>query len=346
MTDYEPDIIIVRAVENTKHTKYCEVSTNLTSYITAYRTYHKAFKDKHPDVNKYEQAFIEARTSLANEFRNLRSNFLWQRIEKNLNNLPEEQNDFMSESAVSQILSDDGFSEIFKNVIDNKIKSILNNHNNDTLDVKLHVIMDDETDPDCVSFTIKDFGSGFPTNILELTSKEKRKEYCSQPRHSEKAQDEISPYLGGRGLGLRQLIAKMDGTGKDYVMPEKSNLRFENDIDEDNQTILGAMITLTTSKKPLLLHSQAITSGVCTLSLNSDSSDFSDHLMDSDSDDDFQLTLPSQSELLAKKCIAFKSALNTSYAINSADESDTTSIEANSSDESDNEDLFRHRTPR
>ena len=303
-----------------------EISIDLGFYVNAYREYieSKANNMAPELIQFYEGIYKKLRMQLAAKFSDFGSIELWQTVYTKItdnNNLTDiNQYDATKHSAANEIMSDNGFSEIFKNVIDKKIDAILNapSSNNNAV-AKLRVTLDDQTNPECVSFVFKDEGKGFPPHILNLDSKDSREEYLFT-RGSQKSDlnNKVTPYLGGRGMGLRQLIAKIDtggnlepnGTISDfYSPPEQANIVFKNHTDSDG-SVKGTLLTITTAKKPLELLERR------------DSS----YTEQTDEEEDDWFILPSESLSRGK--------------------SSPTSINTNFSDSTDSDDTENENTPR
>lgn len=257
-----------------------EVQIDLSNYIRTYISYASELKAGGPDAKFTQVAkrlFDIVRNDLASNFSEFST--LWSDVFDTItqnNHLKkiqyptkaqEEQllrNEAIEQSAIFEVMQD-GFGEIVKNVVDEMISKHLNSHqlgSNTNIVAKLRVSIDDYTNPDCVSVTFKDNGRGFNQNMLRLNDRQERLDYISS-RGSPKtlSASETQLHLGGRGLGLRQIIAKIDEGGhlepngqisRVYYPPMKANFSFSNHKDKSGQ-VQGAVITITTEKKPLEL---------------------------------------------------------------------------------------------
>lgn len=209
-------------------------------------------------LNAYDEADNNGKICLKKDFKkklHLEISTIWHDIYETLeNSLQKKLDPEINNSVANSILKDDGFYELVKNVLDKNIERIIHNKDSSFI-ATLHISICDQSD--VVSFIFKDFGKPFSEKFINMNSKELRADYVLEKKSHEKS----NKCLGGNGLGLRQLMVKLDegsclepGGKKNhrYLPPEKANILFENHNETNDGIQGGSIITIITSKKPLM----------------------------------------------------------------------------------------------
>jgi len=160
------------------------------------------------------------------------------------------------------------FVELLKNSIDALLAPHMNTHTHtNSGDDILHLTLNIENDdPNEITLTLTDNATGFPSEFLGKIATKITREHTDyyQTRGSHKYGGKDNLLIGGAGKGLRMLAALVDHGEKitgpmdreAYCnIPQKSNLVFSNKTQPEH----GAVISITTSKAPLILHAQPAT---------------------------------------------------------------------------------------
>lgn len=173
-------------------------------------------------------------------------------------NLEQPQKNIIAQSPAARIM-DKSFIEILKNSIDEAITMHYDSNFSIKPMIQLSLNIDHTSHPDCVSIQIIDSGRGFPESFLsQVRTQQARATYANTSRISNKLKRDNRPYLlGGKGRGLRILIADEDGdtlghSGQRthrFIKPEISLVEFANALDDQGNN-QGAQITVTTSIAP------------------------------------------------------------------------------------------------
>lgn len=246
-----------------------ELSVELAPYIQAYKNY------KHiVDMQKGSKSVSEEQLACKIKYEHLRTGLFdgltaltggcWEDV-FDLAMPPEKMT--MKNSVAYQVL-EDSFVEILNNTVDETIAKHMESSRSirplNTLKAILTVSIDDTTHRDNISITCVDNGRGYKKDFLEkVDSAEGKKQYADEKSGSNKRSSNarsISPdidiFTGGRGLGLRMLIRKVDEgapseSARRYIenvqRPKTADIVFNNKLDSTGRAI-GAEITITTSK--------------------------------------------------------------------------------------------------
>ena len=270
-----------------------EISLELAPYIMAYKNYKNVLNAQGGPQHSMKEAVYKAtyedlRLRLLNDLSPFAGGNLddvfdlamdTQRLTR-LRSLSSNINDrinaheALKNSAVYEALAD-SFGEILTNAVDETLEKFLKSSERmnpvDTLRATLLVDIDDHTNPDQLTISCfhKD-GRGFKATFLDdVSTLEKRKDYIatfSSNKLSEaKLHGDIPLFIGGRGQGLRMLMRKIDeGTfsgpdrkyAKSFNKAAVSSIEFNNKVDSSGN-IEGAMISITSSKKPVAIEERS-----------------------------------------------------------------------------------------
>ena len=179
-------------------------------------------------------------------------------------------NESMKKSAAYEAL-DDSFVEILSNAVDETIAKHLASSKAmkpiSSLKATLLVTIDDHSNPDNLTIScLHKKGRGFKKDFLQQVSTiEERKAYISKVSSNKlseaKLLADIPLFIGGRGQGLRMLMRKLDeGTYSESDRKHAtklnkapvSSIEFSNKMDMLGKKE-GALITITTSKLPVVI---------------------------------------------------------------------------------------------
>ena len=152
---------------------------------------------------------------------------------------------------------ENSFVELLKNSID----VVLQAHVNcpvipPVLNATMCVYVD-ESDPKNVSVRCVDNGPGFPQDFLNKMSTTDARKAHNHVVSSNKATEagarvDIPLYFGGRGKGLSMLIGKIDVGDQTMVKAAFADIKLTNQINDSSGKIEGAVITIVTSKEPVI----------------------------------------------------------------------------------------------
>lgn len=241
---------------------------DMRSYLQAYRDYIFASEQEKKEAKRHYDESYAAVVSLVS---GLRGDLWWEDVLDQFRKV----SGFLEssfEGSPADIYMADSFVEIIKNTIDEAIMSALDSESNAAFDgvIELKVVIDTQTHPHEVVLTISDNGRGFKQDFLDKIStpsgldayinkqvlRSSDKIAHLPDRHREGTSAEVIRLFGGRGLGLRILMAWVERAsaierGREvqrYIKPDVSQIRLSNHPDASGH---GAVIQIRTSVSPL-----------------------------------------------------------------------------------------------
>ena len=242
-----------------------ELSIELAPYLKAYNAYNNMLIDKNNsgqlpnvlcDYNHHRETLLDSLSPLS-------GGCLAYVFDMAMDN----SMSALKDSAAYEAL-DDSFVEVLKNSVDEAIATHILTPNDfqsvNTLKATLVVTIDDKTNPANITISCVDNGRGFQQAFLEQVATSNARAIYAATAISHKLVEanllsDIALFTGGRGLGLRMLMQKIDlGTLLDaerkyptyFCRAPVSNIVFSNKIDALGK-IEGAIISITTSKQPI-----------------------------------------------------------------------------------------------
>jgi hypothetical protein len=245
---------------NLQKNESCSLSSTLIINPTLYIECFKQAQNKSYDSKEYLKYKLIAET-LFNHTAEFGGALLWgDLLSKALEGSELNENQLhLIEHAPATTFIENSFGELLKNLIDESILGYYEEGLSCELRLQLSFALSEDHH---VTFILQDTGRGFPAALLdELSTRERQLGYLTQRHTSVKKMEQIHlntpPLFGGRGLGLRTLIAKILLHSELGEMSKLEQIYEQSEISEiefRRGKTTGSIIQIRTSTEPLKEH--------------------------------------------------------------------------------------------